>query len=170
MAKQIDIKEFESLTEAFQHQLGEGLISLVLFGSQARGTGLIRSDWDIFLIAEDLPDHPFERQIFLRKMMPPRFPFQVSIYAKTVKEFERDFPATYLDIAVDGLILFDRDGYAHEKLQQIQKIIEEAGLKRVKKFGHLIWKWESQPQFGWRIDWSGVYGLKRGSKLPIETL
>lgn len=141
---------------------------MVFFGSRARGEGSGRSDCDIFLLAEELPDHPFERQIFLRKIAPLRFPFQVSIYAKTVREFERDFPAIYLDIATDGLILFDRDGYVQGRLQQIKEIIKLAGLKRKKKFGALVWDWEEKPDFGWSIDWSGVYGLNRGSKLQAK--
>lgn len=127
------------------------------------------SDMDIFLVAENLPDHPFERQIFLRKIIPKEFPFQVSLYAKTVEEFERDFPAIYLDIATEGIILFDRDNYAQGRLQRIKDIIQEAGLRRIKEFGSLIWKWKEQPKVSWRIDWSGVYGLKRGSKLQAET-
>lgn len=159
--KKLDIPALETLIKAFLFQPGEGLISLILFGSQARGKGSIKSDMDIFLVAKDLPEHPFERQIFLRKIIPKEFPFQVSLYAKTIVEFERDFPAIYLDIAVDGLILFDRDNYALKKLQRIREIIEKAGLKRVEKFGCLLWKWKDQPEFGWRIDWSGVYWTQK---------
>jgi|GEM_PF-2815534 len=75
MAKEIDIKIFGSLIEAFHQQLGDGLISLVLFGSRARGEGSDRGDWDIFLIAKELPTNPFERQITLRKIIPLKFPF-----------------------------------------------------------------------------------------------
>ncbi|MDP2907641.1 MAG: hypothetical protein Q8O03_06885, partial [Nanoarchaeota archaeon] len=76
--------------------------------------------------------------------------------------------AIYLDIATDGLILFDRDGYVQGRLQQIKEIIKLAGLKRKKKFGALVWDWEEKPDFGWSIDWSGVYGLNRGSKLQAK--
>ena len=169
MQTQIEIKDFEPLIEAFQHKLDSELISLVLFGSRARGEGSDGSDWDIFLIAKELPTNPFERQITLREIIPLKFPFQVSIYAKTVKEFESDFPAIYLDIARDGAILFDRDGYVRPRLQQIKEIIKLAGLKRKKKFGALVWDWEEKPGFGWSIDWSGVYGLKGGSKLKNKT-
>lgn len=161
MKREATLSTFETLINAFFSQLGEDLISLVLFGSQARGESSGRSDWDIFLLAESLPDHPFERQIFLRKMIPKELPFQVSIYSKTVKEFERDFPAIYLDIATDGIILFDKDRYAQNKLHRIKEIIQEADLRRIRRFGSLIWRWEGQPEIGWGIDWSGVYGLKK---------
>jgi hypothetical protein len=123
------------------------------------------SDWDLFLLADELPPHPFERQMFLRKMLPRELPFQVSLLAKTVKEFERDFPAVYLDIATDGIVLFDRENYAEQKLRRIREIIQEAGLQRVRGHGTLMWKWREQPRIGWRIDWSGVYGLTRRNTL-----
>lgn len=157
MERKLDTSIFETLIKTFVCQLGEGLISLVLFGSHARGEGSAKSDMDIFLLAENLPDHPFERQIFLRKIIPKEFPLQVSLYAKTVKEFERDFPAIYLDIAVDGLILFDKDNYAVKKLERIREIIKNASMKRIKKFRYLLWKWENQPESGWCIDWSGLH-------------
>ncbi len=168
MARKTDIKKFKPLMEAFFSRLGEGLISLVLFGSRARGEGSGKSDWDIFLLAEDLPSHPFERQLFLRRMIPKELPFRVSLYAKTLREFERDFPAIYLDIATDGIILFDKDNYAQKKLQQIRKIIQEAGLRRIRRFGSLVWEWQDQPQMGWGIDWSGTYGLKRRGRLQAK--
>lgn len=170
-SKSRHIKEkgiFEPLARVFLTQLGEGLVSLVLFGSQARGEGRARSDWDILLLADALPPHPFERQVFLRKILPKKLPFQVSLLAKTVEEFERDFPAVYLDIATDGVILFDRDNYAQKKLHRIREIIQEAGLKRSRKDGALVWEWKEQPQVGWCIDWRGIYGLQRRGKLQTQ--
>ncbi|OGW15403.1 MAG: hypothetical protein A3G93_06815 [Nitrospinae bacterium RIFCSPLOWO2_12_FULL_45_22] len=82
---------FEPLIKAFLALLGEGLICLILFGSRARGEGSGRSDGDIFILAQDLPEHLFERQIFLRKMIPKELPFQVSLYAKTVSGSNRRF-------------------------------------------------------------------------------
>lgn len=160
---------FEGLIRVFHSRLGKELVSIVLFGSRARGEGTGRSDWDIFILAEDLPEHPFERQFFLREMVPKEFPFQISILPKTKEEFEKDFLSIYLDIAMDGIILFDRDHYIQKKLQKIKAIIQEAGLKRTRKFNSLIWTWKDQPRVGWRIDWSGVYGFHRRSKVQVKT-
>ncbi len=168
METKTKVSTFEPLTEAFQNQLQGNLVALVLFGSRARGEGSASSDCDLLLVAKDLPFHPFERQIYLRKIVPARVPFQVSIYAKTVEEFEKDFPPVYLDIAADGIILFDTDGYAHKKLQYVKSLMERAGLVRTKKFGTLLWEWKESPDFNWRIDWGGVYGFKRGSELQTK--
>lgn len=169
MKRGIDTSIFKGLTKALQSKLGDGLVSIVLFGSRARGEGAGTSDWDIFLLAEDLPEHPFDRQCFLREMIPKEFPIQISILPKTVEEFEKDFPAIYLDIATDGIILFDKDHYVYRKLQKIREIIQEAGLERRVKFNSLIWKWKNRPHLGWRIDWSGVNGIDQRSKVQVKT-
>ena len=153
----------EQLKKLFLDKLGEDLISLILFGSRARDEGSVGSDVDLFLIARTLPHHPFERQLYMRNLIPLGFPSQISVYPKTAEEFERDFPAIYLDLAKDGVIIHDTNHYAFYRLQKIREIIKEAGLKRVKKSGQFLWTWEKQPAPGWRIDWSGLNGFERRS-------
>jgi len=147
----------ETLTTRFR----EELVAVVLFGSRARGEGRDGSDWDIFLIVERLPENPFDRQLALRALL-PREAAGVSIVAKTREEFETSFPPLYLDLAVDGIILYDPGGYMQGKLHEIRGIIERAGLRRGRGEGALIWRWRKRPQGRWRIGWSGVYGLDRG--------
>ena len=48
--------EFESrLIEAYKSHLGDDLISIVIFGSRARGDHTENSDFDILIIAAHLP-------------------------------------------------------------------------------------------------------------------
>jgi predicted nucleotidyltransferase len=168
MEKIFELATFNPLIDAFQNQFQGGMVSLVLFGSRARAEGSFASDCDLLLVAKELPLHPFERQIYFRKIVPRKVHFQVSIYAKTVEEFEKNFPPIYLDIAADGVILFDTDEYIHKKLQQVRALAERAGLVRGKKSGIYMWEWKKSPGFNWRIDWGGVYGLERGSKLQTK--
>ncbi len=148
----------DSVIETFKAKLGDALIGVVLFGSHARGEGRSSSDWDLFLIAEVLPDNPFDRQLFLRSLLPPTAG-PISIVAKTRREFETDFPPLYLDIAADGIVLYDPEGYVKGKLEEIRRITRQAGLRRVSKKGKLVWEWARPPRGRWCIDWSGVYGL-----------
>jgi len=48
---------------ALQTGLGERLISIVLFGSRARGDAHVDSDWDLLVIARDLPQKAFTRHL-----------------------------------------------------------------------------------------------------------
>jgi len=61
----------------------------------------------------------------------------------------------YLDIGLDGIILYDPEGYMASKLACIREIIEEAGLYRVRRDGELMWLWKRQPAPHWAIEWDG---------------
>jgi predicted nucleotidyltransferase len=154
------IATLDPVTEALKAKLGDDLIAVVLFGSRARGEGKRSSDWDLFLIAEGLPENPFDRQLALRTLL-PRKSARVSILAKTQREFETTFPPLYLDLAVDGVVLYDPQAYMQERLNKIRRIIEEASLTRARRRNALVWEWREVPQDRWRIDWSGTCGLER---------
>ncbi len=42
----------------------------------------------------------------------------------------KGFPAFCLDLALDGVILYDTDGYMEAKLRRIREIVKKTGLKR----------------------------------------
>ncbi len=145
----------EKLINYFKDYFGDNLVSIVFFGSRARGEAQPTSDYDIFLIAKELPESPLERQSYVRKAISLKFDQRISIHAKTVKEFESGFPPLYLDLGVDGQILYDVDNYMKQKLNRIQEIIKEAGLYRVKRNGYHAWEWKKQPGPHWSITWEG---------------
>jgi len=63
---------------------------VVFFGSMARGEEGPASDVDVFVLAHELPENPFDRQMFLRGPLPKGLG-GVSIVAKTRREFEGGF-------------------------------------------------------------------------------
>lgn len=150
-------EELKHFVERLKRGLKEDLLSIVLFGSRARNEAELRSDYDIFIICNSLPDKPIERQEFIIDKIKTKD--GANIIAKTKQEFESSFPPLYLDLALDGVILFDKDNYLTNKLTQIKKLMEEAGLVREKRPYGFNWKWRKKPSPNWRIDWSGVYGV-----------
>ena len=50
---------------ALREALGDSLIAVVLYGSQAIGEAHDQSDWDLLLIAENLPEKPLAQTFFL---------------------------------------------------------------------------------------------------------
>lgn len=136
-------------------RLGDNLIALVLFGSRARGDEGETSDWDIFLLARSLPSAPVTRYAAVHACCPVEPEGGISFLAKTQTEFEGGFPSFYLDLAIDGIILFDTCGYMESKLERVHELIEQAGLKRQRIPGGFFWDWQQSPGPDWELTWSG---------------
>jgi len=149
----------QELVACFQQHFGNSLVAVVLFGSRARGDAKPESDYDIFLLAKDLPDRPVERLIFVRHAIAVKFSEKISITARTPEEFENGFPSFYLDLALDGKVLYDKQGYISGKLQRIQDIIKQAGLGRTKYDHQFGWEWKQQPRGRWELTWEGYHEL-----------
>ena len=155
-ARRKKIKEvLRPLVESLREALGENLIALVLFGSRARGERRRASDWDIFVLARSLPVSPMKRYARLRSLRSEEPEGGVSFLAKTQTEFEEGFPSFYLDLALDGVILYDPDGYMESKLRRIREIIKETGLIRERIPGGFFWDWKKYPGPDWEITWKG---------------
>jgi uncharacterized protein len=101
---------------ALQTALGDRLVAIVLFGSRARGEASPESDWDLLVIAKALPQKPFTRRLFLKRLLPSSCRSALSVLARTPEEFEAHLPSLYLDIALDGRILYDPRQYAAKRL------------------------------------------------------
>jgi len=147
---------------ALQEHLGASMRGLVLFGSRARGDARPESDWDLLVIADGLPASPLDRTRTLRNALPAWWCGRAAIIAKTPQEFETEFPAYYLDVAADGQILHDSDGYLEDRLNRIRQRMREAGLQRRKLASGFVWAWQTPPRGPWQIDWDGVHGLGVG--------
>jgi|CXWJ01.1.fsa_nt_gi predicted nucleotidyltransferase len=136
-----------------QEQLGERLVAIVLFGSRARNEAKVESDWDLLLIADDLPQKALDRHLFVKQLLPIQWRSVVSILAKTPDEFDAAVQALYLDIAVDGMILADTQNYVTKRLAFLKRQLAERGLYRVREGSDMIWRWQEAPQGNWSIEW-----------------
>lgn len=155
----LERRDLKTLVAAFERGLHGTLWGLVFFGSAARGEAGETSDLDILVVADDLSVKFTRRMQLLRGMLPGEMRGKVSLIAKTRAEFEAGFPSYYLDIALDGIILFDRDDYMKKKLERVRSLMQTAGLTRRRTDYGFFWQWKKPPTGHWRIDWSGVYGL-----------
>ncbi len=154
------VNDFASrIVETYKKYLGDRLTSIVLFGSRARGDYTEKSDFDILIIATDMPERHLTRMGYIRAPLLD-FKEKVSIMAKTPEEFDASFPPLYLDITLDGKILIDRDTFMESRLEKIKNIIKASSLKREKKGGEFIWEWASPKKPGWILDWGGLIEFK----------
>lgn len=143
----------EQAVGALRSSLGDRLVAVVLFGSRARGEAAAESDWDLLVIAEGLPEHPLHRHALLKPLLPADLRGEVSLLAKTPAEFEGNLPALYLDIALDGRILYDPCGYAADRVGALRRIIDRAGLYRERTPAGDIWQWRNPPRGAWSLEW-----------------
>jgi predicted nucleotidyltransferase len=150
--QEVELKPPVRAVEAFNAAFGKRLVSVVLFGSRARGESGVDSDWDLLVIAEGLAESYWERQRAIHQAL-SNVGGTLSLVAKTPEEFESYLAPLYLDVALDGQILFDRDGYASRKLAELRRIITRAGLYRERTAAGDIWRWKAQPVQPWAVQW-----------------
>jgi hypothetical protein len=131
-------------------------VAVVLFGSRARGEADEASDWDLLVIARHLPDKVLERHLWLKSTLPVAWRGCTAILAKTLLEFEARLPALYLDIALDGIVLYDTNEYVTERLARLRRLIQKQGLRRESVQRDLIWRWQQFPGFNWSLEWEAA--------------
>lgn len=148
-----DMPKMAPVIAALTQAMSNNLVAVVLFGSRARGDAAELSDWDLLVIAYQLPQKSFRRHLQLKKILPDTWRGQIAIVAKTPEEFESHLPSLFLDIALDGIILYDSDGYMAERLARLQRLIQAEGLHRERVDGDLIWRWQEFPGFDWSLEW-----------------
>jgi predicted nucleotidyltransferase/DNA-binding HxlR family transcriptional regulator len=124
--------------------LGERLLSIMLFGSVARGDWKRESDIDILIVAEGWEDKPAWVRIeelrrakealeesleYSEALGAGYFPI-IQNYALSVEE-AKGFNRIFLDAVVDGIILYDKNGFLTGVLQSLRKRLEKMGSVRV---------------------------------------
>jgi len=119
----------------------------------ARGDHHPASDWDLLVIAELPPDRPREPRRALKSGLPRGTRGATAVLAATPEEFEGNLFEIYLDIALDGCILYDQAGYAAGKLAELRRVIEKSRVYRERAPAGDVWKWRTPPQHPWSVEW-----------------
>ncbi len=148
-----EISLLSGVVSKLREGLGEDLVAVVLFGSRARGEAREGSDWDVLVIANSLPGRTLERAIWLKRMLPAAYRGEISLLARTPEEFMSSLPDLYLDIASDGVILYDTDDFMAERLRSLQGLIHRKGLRREREDRDLVWRWRETPSPDWSLEW-----------------
>jgi len=153
------------IVEALKDSLGEKLVSIILYGSTARGDVSEYSDIDLLIVLESLPESRLERlKIFdevekrcERELRSLENEYGLKIFfspiLKTVDEAWKITPL-YLDMVEDGIILFDRDDFMKKIMDKVRARLRELGARRVWRGRR--WYWVLKPD------------VKEGEVLEIE--
>lgn len=128
------------LREAFLEVFGDNLISLILFGSWARGEQRPDSDIDILIVLEEVGDRYYiHKKIdaiedMLFKWLVESGYSGLKPYISPViydKRTALRFRPLYLDIVFDYKIIVDRHGFMEGVLERLRSRMKEWGSKRV---------------------------------------
>lgn len=134
---------------------GSRLLSIAVFGSIVRGEARSNSDIDILIVAENLPEDVGRR---IKELAELKFrlkgsenywrgyregkPRLISEVILTPEEVSKH-PPILLDIAYEGVIVYDRDNFLEKELEKIRRRLKELGAKRVEGRGG--WYWVLKP-------------------------
>lgn len=161
MSKQtIGYAEFQPLLDRFvslvRQALGQQVLSVVLYGSVARGQARADSDVDLLIILREASPVYYERlqpflQILRRLQAEPvwknleaqglRPYLSLLILAKEEAEQTRYI---YLDMVDEARILVDVGGFFQAKLEALRKRLRELGARRIWQ-GDTSWYWDLKP-------------------------
>ena len=138
-------------TRGWAAELGDRLVSLVLFGSVARRQALATSDVDLVVVAEGLPRRLADRRRPLlaswdqARRVHGLPPVEWNLVVKSPEEAQAHSPL-YLDIVEDGVLLLDRQTFFASVLDRMRARMRALGSRRI----HLddgTWYWDLKPDF-----------------------
>lgn len=106
---------------------------IALFGSVARGEKSAKSDVDILIFTRSEGDRIRRDLEAYQALRPIRAKYKVDTTVITLNLKEvKDVTAPLINIAHDGLILFDAEGKVKGFLENVRRAVREAGLTRYK--------------------------------------
>lgn len=147
------LSDYKQILNKFKQKLlarfKDELISLVLFGSVARGTARKESDIDILIILKDAPDSYYDRlkpvidiELELRndiEGMPPVF----SNIILTLDEAKQN-RNIFLDMIDDSIFLYDTNDFFKNRLLELKNRLDQLGSKKV-ILDDDTWYWNLKP-------------------------
>ncbi len=139
----------EALLGALLRRFKDKLVSLVVYGSVARGEARPDSDVDLLIVIEDLPKSRLRRQDLFMEVEEELKPLIEELRAKglnvdftpilkTPDEASKITPL-YLDMAEDAVIIYDKGGFFHQVLERLKERLRELGAYRAKLGKRWFW-------------------------------
>lgn len=159
MERTVGYSEYRVLLNTFvaevQRALGEQVVSVVLYGSVARGTARPGSDVDLLLVLREASLGYWKR---LQPLLPLLRRLQKEECWKTLEEQgltpflsllvlsleeAKVNRYLYLDMIDEAHILLDREGFFQRKLDALRQRVRELGAQKVRRNGG--WYWDLKP-------------------------
>ena len=119
--------------------LGESLSGILLFGSTARGEGREGSDIDLMIVVGS--ELPLTRALYERwdRGIDGAAASRLSPHFVHLPGRETEAGSLWYEAAMDGIVLFDREGRIARFLRTIRRSMAEGKLRRKSAYGHPYW-------------------------------
>ena len=137
-----------TIIEEMKKYFGDQLVSVVLFGSQARGTADEHSDIDLVVIAEGVPKdwRQQDEMIIELKVSPGLINLPVSIILKSpdvVKASLDTVQPLLFGILKSYRVLYDPDNFFETQAQTYRRHMQEWDVREI---GDHVWKVGAAPE------------------------
>ncbi len=134
----------ERYCKILYEQLGSRLVSIAVFGSVARGDWRVDSDIDLLVIAKGWDKVPAWKRI--RELLEPKkrlretreykeavkAGFHPTIQHYPLAEGEAlKFHMVYLDICIEGIILYEKEGFLSKVIENLRQRLQAHGARRI---------------------------------------
>ncbi|MHA1726472.1 MAG: nucleotidyltransferase domain-containing protein [Promethearchaeota archaeon] len=147
--------------QTLKKEYGKNLLSVVLYGSIARGTWNLSSDLDLFMIFSNETKEKKSLSKDVLKIIMEFEKFNTMNTGKNLNSFLpiqdislklkdlENFRTLFYDIAMDGILIYDTNSIGATFLEKIRNRIEEKGLQRIFiGYDNFYWKRKENVKFG----------------------
>lgn len=111
------------------------IVACALFGSWAKGNARKESDVDLLIVMDKVYPEREKRIpdiIQIKRVLAPDFPLDILLMTrKECQDNFRNHNPLFLDIAIEGVILFDTDRFLQNLIEETKAYIREKGLIRL---------------------------------------
>jgi len=151
-----------NMLKIMKEEFKDDLISVVVYGSVARGDNRNDSDVDLLIIMKNLPkdsmlkrirlfETKVEDKLNLDEYWKMGYYISLSPVLKTPEEAEK-FSPLYLDMVYDAVILYDRNYFFTRILQKLRDRLKELGAERVRMGKKWYWVLKKDSRFGETVE------------------
>ena len=142
---ELKIEDIKTLaTKSLLDRFGENLEAVVLFGSIARKGAAEQSEIDYIVVIHNLPKGLVRRRFIVYDALTPilrEFKRDVSVIEVDAEDIGRQITPLLINIAHDGIILYDKHGKIQEFFKRIRSAVKNADLVRYEtRDGKYGWK------------------------------
>ncbi|MFP3202768.1 MAG: nucleotidyltransferase domain-containing protein [Sulfolobus sp.] len=151
-----------NMLKIMKEEFKDDLISVIVYGSVARGDNRNDSDVDLLIIMKNLPkdsmlkrirlfETKVEDKLNLDEYWKMGYYISLSPVLKTPEEAEK-FSPLYLDMVYDAVILYDRNYFFTRILQKLRDRLKELGAERVRMGKKWYWVLKKDSRFGETVE------------------